>query len=91
MQITRIPAWPVQSVPAAVRCVRREASPCDTGGRAQLSILYWTAPQRAAQHSQTRHCYLGEKGPWSFRWLENTPTLVSPDTLRGQAYDTEEL
>lgn len=64
----------------------------DTVGEGpQLSILYWTAPQRAVQHSQTRHCYLGGKGPWNFRWLENTPALVSPDTPRGQAYDTEEL
>lgn len=85
-------------VPAAVRCVRRKEKPlphaCDMtlwGKGPQLSILYWTAPQRAVQHSQTRHCYLGGKGPWNFRWLENTPALVSPDTLRGQAYDTEEL
>ena len=42
------------------------------------------------QQSQTRHCYLGGKGPRNFHWSENSPALVFPDTLRGQAYDTEE-
>lgn len=58
--------------------------------RPQLSILYWMAPQRAVQQSQTRRCYLGGKGPWNSHWSENTPASAFPDTLRGQACDTEE-
>jgi hypothetical protein len=74
---------------------REEATPqeitCGREGLPVLSILHWMAPRRAVQQSQTKHCYLQEKGLWNFHWLGDNPVLVFPDILHGQVYGTEEL